>query len=56
MSPKPQPEQEAPGWLDAAGHAVRILQYAEGETNLAMAEVQARIAEAWIALATILRD
>ncbi len=50
-----QPEDELT-WTDALKQAVRILGNAEVETNLAMSETITRIAEAWIAVAGLLRD
>ncbi len=41
---------------EALDNAVRLLEAAEGETNLAIAESITRIAEGWIAIATTLQE
>lgn len=41
---------------EAVENAVRLLQAAEGETNLAIAESLTRIAECWVSCAHLLED
>lgn len=41
---------------EAIGNAARLLQNAEGETNLALMERLEKLADSWISIANLIRE